>query len=269
MDVLISWSGKQSRHVALALHVWLPKVIPTIRPWMSKLDIDKGSRWSNELQEYLTHAKGCIVCLTPENVSSPWVYWETGAISSTQEHPICPLLIGISPEDIKHGPLSQYQCTHDEKDDVLLLVTTLNQRLDNPEDEDRLRGLFEKNWHELQKALSDVVRMGIPKNVLGLLDGLDGARAMFTRRWDTDKRAEGWELIKQLVNDTHSKVEKLVAEAAVDKRAQLHCDELKTRIRSITAYSGSKELAQERGDEIYPHFEKAIRAIRAEYDTKS
>jgi TIR domain len=98
MDVLISWSGRQSRSVAEALRVWLPKVIPSLKPWISTQDIDKGSRWFNEIQKYLGNAKGCIVCLTPENVTSPWIYRETGAIALTQTNPICPLLVGdLSP----------------------------------------------------------------------------------------------------------------------------------------------------------------------------
>jgi hypothetical protein len=83
MDVLISWSGRQSRKVAEALYDWLPKVIPSLEPWISTQDIDKGQRWTNELQKRLATAKGCIVCLTSENVNSPWVYCRADQFSNS------------------------------------------------------------------------------------------------------------------------------------------------------------------------------------------
>ena len=267
LEVLISWSGRQSRAVALGLHIWLPKVLPTLRPWISTQDIDKGTRWSNELQNYLARAQGSIICLTPENIVSPWVYWETGAISQTQRFPICPLLIGISPEDIKGGPLNQFQCTFADKEDVLLLVTSLNQRLEVPEDELRLRGLFEHHWDELRQVLDSAREMGIPHDVLALIKGLEEAKSKFRRRWDTDKRAASWDPIKQLITETVTKIEKLLSKLSVEKRAQMHCAELKEQVRSIIAAS-SREVAHERGDGIFPLFDKAVTAIRADYENR-
>ena len=45
MDVLISWSKKQSKEMASVFHGWLPKVVPGFRPWMSSKDINKGKQW--------------------------------------------------------------------------------------------------------------------------------------------------------------------------------------------------------------------------------
>ena len=77
MDVLISWSKKQSREMASVFHGWLPKVVPGLRPWMSSKDIDKGKLWFGELQDFLGEATSCIICVTGENVRSPWIYYET------------------------------------------------------------------------------------------------------------------------------------------------------------------------------------------------
>jgi TIR domain len=208
MDVLISWSGKQSRAVAETLYEWLPKVIPSIRPWLSTQDIDKGRRWSNELQNYLSTAKGCIVCITPENLNSPWVYWETGAIALTQPNPICPLLINVTPDDIQNGPLVQFQCTYSTRDDVLHLVQSLNQRLDSPEDGLMVRGRFDTHWEQLQRTLSGVASMGIPKNVLAVIRGLEDIGERFRRRWETDKKAESWDPIKQLTSESAAMIDR-------------------------------------------------------------
>ena len=64
MDVLISWSKKQSREMASVFHGWLPKVVPGLRPWMSSKDIDKGKQWFGELQDFLGEATSCIICVT-------------------------------------------------------------------------------------------------------------------------------------------------------------------------------------------------------------
>lgn len=96
MDVLISWSKNQSRQVASVLYGWLPKVVPGFRPWMSSKDIDKGKPWFSELQNFLGEATSCIICVTSENVRSPWIYYETGAIAAKkQDVLVCPYLVGI------------------------------------------------------------------------------------------------------------------------------------------------------------------------------
>ena len=77
MDVLISWSKKQSKEMAVVFHSWLPKVVPGFKPWMSSKDIDKGKQWFSELQDFLGEASSCVIFVTAENVRSPWIYYET------------------------------------------------------------------------------------------------------------------------------------------------------------------------------------------------
>ena len=128
MDVLISWSKKQSREMAAVFHGWLPKVVPGFQPWMSSKDIDKGKQWFGELQDFLGEATSCIICVTAENVRSPWIYYETGAIATKkQDVLVCPYLVGIGVSMIADGPLAQYQCTEATKDDTLALIRSLKQ----------------------------------------------------------------------------------------------------------------------------------------------
>lgn len=73
MKVFISWSGERSRAVAEALRNWLPHVIQGLQPWFSSNDIDKGVRWATDIAANLQESRVGIICLTPENLESPWI----------------------------------------------------------------------------------------------------------------------------------------------------------------------------------------------------
>lgn len=265
MDILISWSGRQSRMSADALYMWLPKVVPTAKPWLSSLDIDKGSRWRSELHVYLTKAKGCIVCVTPDNIDSQWIYWETGAISLVQEHPICPFLVNVTPAQLSGNPLDQFQCTFATESDVLLLVHTLNKRLTEPDDELRLRGLFHQHWSELRTKLSCIADSIMPENVREMLKELSAIQERYHKRWYTDKKAESLDAIRTLLVETTNKVEQLYSTGHCEQRTKHHLLELKGKVAEILAPS-TREKIHERGDVIFKSFDKAVAAIRADYE---
>ena len=162
MDVLLSWSKSQSREMAAVFHGWLPKVVPNIKPWMSDIDIDKGKPWFSELQEALVQVTSCIICVTEENVRSPWMYYETGAIAAKQNTVlVCPYLVGIGVSMIADGPLAQYQCTQAAKEDTLALIKSLNKRLPAPPDETLVGGNFETRWPEFERELRRILNMAV------------------------------------------------------------------------------------------------------------
>src|ERR1700742_3369985 len=118
MDIVVSWSKATSRGVASSLGAWLPKVLPGVRPWMSEEDIGKGRAWFATLQGGLSDAHHCIICVTPENVRSEWLYYEAGVIAARGDDVlICPYLVGVQPGELSGGPLGQYQCTVSTKED--------------------------------------------------------------------------------------------------------------------------------------------------------
>src|SRR5438270_2531629 len=152
MDVFISWSGERSRTAAEALRGWLPKIINAIKPWLSSADIDKGARWSTDVASRLEAAKAGIICLTPSNVHSDWILFEAGALSKTLQNTfVCPFLIGLEPSDVK-PPLAQFQATRAEKKDVLKLLKTLNNALnDTALPEAHIEEAFEVWWPKLDQ----------------------------------------------------------------------------------------------------------------------
>ena len=97
MKVFLSWSGEKSQAVAEQLRHWIPCVIQTLEPWMSKHDIRAGMRWANELGGRLSETKFGIVCLTKSNTSAPWILFEAGALAKTvDETYVCPYLVDLN-----------------------------------------------------------------------------------------------------------------------------------------------------------------------------
>lgn len=155
MKVFISWSGNRSKAIAEALNNWLPNVIQAVEPWVSQ-DIEKGARWSSEIADSLEQSKVGIFCLTPDNLESPWLHFEAGAVSKTKDALAYTFLVDIEPANVKQ-PLGAFQHTKFEKDDFFKLLESINRKVaactEKALDDARLRVIFDKNWPDLEKVL--------------------------------------------------------------------------------------------------------------------
>jgi TIR domain/PcrA/UvrD tudor domain len=160
VKVFISWSGERSRAVAEAMREWLPNVIQTVTPWVSLADIEKGARWSTDITVQLEECGVGLICLTPENLSAPWLLFEAGALSKTVDKTfVCPYLLNLQPTDIQ-GPLSQFQTTTAEKEETRKLLHTINKALEDHALQDSLvNAAFEKWWPDLDSQLQAISDM--------------------------------------------------------------------------------------------------------------
>jgi hypothetical protein len=155
MKVFISWSGERSKQMAKALDDWLPKVLQQVDPWMSESDISAGERWSVELSKQLEASEFGIICLTPDNVSAPWLLFEAGAISrSLSSGAVCPYLLDLDVRDIS-GPLGQFQAKKADKRSTLDLLNAINQRTQKPVP--GLEDLFEAMWPRFEAELQAIL----------------------------------------------------------------------------------------------------------------
>jgi hypothetical protein len=157
MQVFISWSGEQSKRLALALHDWLPLVVQAVKPWMSGENIEKGESWMKSIQQSLVDSKGMgIFCLTADNLTAPWLMFEAGAISGHDSGRVATMLFGIEPSAVK-PPLSLFQATLvTERSDVFKLVQMVNARLTDPLSEAILRRAFDSQWTALQDLIAEI-----------------------------------------------------------------------------------------------------------------
>ena len=157
MDIFISWSGDRSRIVAESFKDWLPRVIQRLKPWISASDIDKGARWLKEISKKLEVINFGIICLTPENLDEPWILFETGALSKALDSSsVCPILLDLDPSSLK-GPLSQFQATKLQKDDILKFIMTLNKNLkDEKLPESQLEESYNLWWPKLLERIDNI-----------------------------------------------------------------------------------------------------------------
>ena len=158
MKVFISWSGDQSKDIAEAIRAWLPSVLQTVKPYFTPNDIDKGNRWSSDIANELDSSSVGIFCITTENLNSPWIMFEAGAISKKVDSSlVCPILFGLGNADIT-GPLTQFQTTLFSKSEMHSLVCTINKaNTDNVLADDVLRDAFDAFWPKLETRINELL----------------------------------------------------------------------------------------------------------------
>lgn len=157
MKVFISWSGDYSREVAEKLSVWIPSVIQSVDIFYSPNDIGKGENWSNRLSHELEDCSFGIICLTPENVSAPWIHFEAGSLAKSMDSRLSSIMLGVNPSDIK-GPLSRFQNTKFEQTDFFKLIQAINDSTDKPLPPNTLKKIFEIMWTELEKEVQPIIK---------------------------------------------------------------------------------------------------------------
>ena len=158
MKVFISWSGKQSKQLGEILRDWLPGVLQAVKPYFTPSDIEKGTRWANEIAKELEASQVGILCITRENFHSDWVLFEAGALSKSLEKTyVCPILFGLTDTDFS-GPLKQFQATEFNKSDFHKLLHVINSRLGELKlPQKTLDAVFDKWWPDLESKVKEIL----------------------------------------------------------------------------------------------------------------
>ena len=94
MNVFLSWSGPLSQRIAEILDKYLPLMLQGANAFMSKHDVESGTRWSLELAHQLEASSFGVLFLTAQNLTSPWLLFEAGALTKHVEGRACGLLLG-------------------------------------------------------------------------------------------------------------------------------------------------------------------------------
>lgn len=156
MKVFISWSGELSKNIAEVIKKWLPCIIQSVEVFFSPDDIEKGENWDTKVSTELLECKYGIICLTKENVSAPWIHFESGALAKALDSRVATLMINVTPTDIK-GPLSRYQATKLDKDDFFQLIKNINEQLETQLNIEVLKTLFNTLWDEINNDFKNLL----------------------------------------------------------------------------------------------------------------
>lgn len=156
MNIFISWSGEVSKNIANLLKKWIPHFFESVEVFFSPEDIEKGQNWNKRITEELANCNYGIVCLTTDNKSAPWINFEAGAIANAFDSKVTALLVDVNPSDIQ-GPLSMFQATKLDKDDIYNLFRGINRNTEKPRDEETLRSLFNLLWGKMDEDFHNVI----------------------------------------------------------------------------------------------------------------
>jgi len=206
-NIFISWSGKRSQAMALALHQWLQDVIQAAKPFMSTRSIGAGSRSALEIAKQLESAKVGLICITPENQKEPWLNYEAGAISKQLEDSfVAPIILDMRKSDVEE-PLGDFDANSiRDRESMFDVVTMVNLAIAGGLTEKQLERAFDKHWDELQDdiqarfdKLSDddvalVTRRDSYDMLAEVLETVRGISAVVTRRPNRNEAQELLEL---------------------------------------------------------------------------
>ena len=122
---------------------------------MSAHDIDAGTRWGNELGARLQDCNFGIICVTPDNISAPWLLFEAGGLGkSVQQSRVIPYRIGVTVSDVPF-PLAQFQSVNADREGTLKLLESVVDGMKF--DKAKLNRLFEKFWPDLEKGIKQAL----------------------------------------------------------------------------------------------------------------
>ncbi len=159
MRIFVMWSGVRSRTVAEALEALLNRTAKGAKVFVSSLDNRPGSPWRDQLKKSLDEANVGIACLTPENLTNPWIHFECGMIAKLPKHDIFPLLTGVEADSMT-DPFADYHATTSaNKKEMLQMVETLNAKRPrkNRQSRPELRKEFETHWPDFAAAVGGSV----------------------------------------------------------------------------------------------------------------
>lgn len=163
MKIFISWSGERSRQVAEALRTWLPTVLAgSVECFVSSQDIRRGDRGMDVIAAELRDRDFGIVVLTKDNMTSPWINFEAGALGkSLGVGKVAPVLLDITRADVE-GPISQFQNSLlTDREDMRQFIRDLATMTPGIPEES-VDALFGVKWPELERAIDRAVGVDSP-----------------------------------------------------------------------------------------------------------
>jgi hypothetical protein len=137
-----------------------------VEPFVSKADVEAGSRGFDDIKGKLDGSSFCIAVVTKETENAPWINFEAGALSKQVANAhvrIVPCLVGYESEGDLVGPLKQFQAKMLNKQGIIETLQTLCKAVSiNWTDKERP---FERLWDEYDEKFKKAAETGKSKLV--------------------------------------------------------------------------------------------------------
>jgi hypothetical protein len=158
VKIFISWSGETSKQVALVLDHILPAAT-NAETFMSDQSIGTGTAWQARLNDELAGTNFGIACLTPDNLTAPWLHYEAGALGKLvgDGARLVPFLFEVERSSVQGGLAGFNNCRASEREDLKKLFRAIDEASDGATlTESQLETRTGTWWPALSERLGDV-----------------------------------------------------------------------------------------------------------------
>jgi hypothetical protein len=157
VKIFISWAGSDSKAIAIKLHAFVKKVLPTIDVFISTEDIRGGDRWFDVIGTALEDSDFGITVVTKSSLSRPWLYFEAGALAKRLgKSRLMPVLCGVGVDDLRDGPLFLFNAVHLTKDGIRGALKVIRDETSYSMSDQDLDESFEVWWGHKGPDLVDL-----------------------------------------------------------------------------------------------------------------
>ena len=157
-----------------------------VTSFVSYANIEAGERWFDRLVIELGKAEAAIICLTPENLRSPWLHFESGMVSRLGKGILFTYFLGTDAGAIQ-DPLKQIQVMLSMESDTKRLALQLAELAKTSQTD--LESRWASAWEGLAAVIHEVETPGIE-------DLFPGFAKLFERKTFNERLAEctdqGW-----------------------------------------------------------------------------
>lgn len=131
--VFISWSGNSEIPDMLKKSLVETFTENNLTVFVSTKNIRTGDEWFKVIKDAITESSITIVCITKDNIQSPWIYFESGAASFhnyllNQTKPL--MVVLFDAELPRNSPLNEYNHIKWGKEGYEKLLVDINSHMD-------------------------------------------------------------------------------------------------------------------------------------------
>jgi hypothetical protein len=163
MKLFLAWSGGRSYELAKALGSCIREVCPdgAVKYFLSS-GIEPGMQWFDAVDQALKESDAVLLCITRDNVRSPWMHFEVGSrLGTDKDSRVFTYLLDAKPDELTDA-LRRYQAADCTKEGTLSLLETLSRAPG-----DTLSDRFEGYWPKLEHKILQLKCFSIEELVPG------------------------------------------------------------------------------------------------------